>query len=188
MSKEYDEWGYEINKQPNIGKLLSKAVHDWEKERNGFDKKSWKKALEMCVNSEYVRVKERAEVWTKEPYDLKTREVVKEWLKNEEKDLLMEAFHTDIEFGTGGMRGICGPGTNRINEAIIASATQGLVNYIKGVKGEGGEQLKVAIAYDCRNYSTEFAEVTVTIFSAKLAAATKPLCLTVKLLELIAYV
>ena len=44
MAHEYDEWGYEINKQPNIGKLLSKAVHDWEKERNGFDKKSWKKA------------------------------------------------------------------------------------------------------------------------------------------------
>ncbi len=128
-------------------------------------KKSWKKALEMCINSEYVRVKERAQVWTKEPYDLKTREVVKGWLKNEEEELLMEAFHTDIEFGTGGMRGICGPGTNRINEAIIASATQGLVNYIKGVKGDSGEQLKVAIAYDCRNHSTEFAEVTARVLA-----------------------
>ena len=44
MTKEYDQWGYEVNKKPNIGKLLSKVVHDWEKERNSFDKKFWKKA------------------------------------------------------------------------------------------------------------------------------------------------
>ena len=130
-----------------------------------LSKKTWKKALKMCVNSEYLRVKERAKLWTQEPYDIETREIVKKWLENEEEDMLMEAFHTDIEFGTGGMRGICGPGTNRINVSIIASATQGLVNYIKGEKVDSGEQLKVAIAYDCRNQSKEFAEVTARVLA-----------------------
>lgn len=128
-------------------------------------KRTWKTALNMCVNSEYLRVKERAEVWTKEPYDSETREVVKGWLENDEENMLMEAFHTDIEFGTGGMRGICGPGTNRINTAIISVATQGLVNYIKSVKPNSDPVLKVAIAYDCRNQSTELAEITARVLA-----------------------
>ena len=130
-----------------------------------LEKRTWKESLKMCVGSELDRVKRRAEVWSKEPYDKETRELVGEWLSANEEDLLIEAFHKDIEFGTGGMRGICGPGTNRINSAVISGATQGLVNYIKKTTHHSSSRLKVAIAYDCRHKSYEFAEVTARVLA-----------------------
>ena len=136
----------------------------------GLEKRNWKESLKMCVDSEYERVKRRAEVWTKEPHDRKTREIVRTWLEEDAREVLMEAFHKDMEFGTGGMRGICGPGTNRINEAVIAQATQGLVNYIKSQVGDVVNSAnvgtnKVAIAYDCRHQSVELAEVTARVLA-----------------------
>ena len=130
-----------------------------------IEKRSWKESLKMCVGSELDRVRKRAEVWTKEPYDKETREIVSMWLSENEEDLLIEAFHKDIEFGTGGMRGICGPGTNRINTAVIAGATQGLVNYIQRTEHHSSSPLKVAIAYDCRHESSDFAEVTARVLA-----------------------
>ena len=130
-----------------------------------IEKRTWKESLKMCVGSELDRVKKRAEVWTKEPYDKETRDIVGMWLSENEDDLLSEAFHKDIEFGTGGMRGICGPGTNRINTAVIACATQGLVNYIQRTEHHSSSPLKVAIAYDCRHKSSDFAEVTARVLA-----------------------
>jgi len=130
-----------------------------------LEKRTWKASLKMCVGSELERVKRRAEVWSKAPYDKETRETVGMWLSENKEDILTEAFHKDIAFGTGGMRGICGPGTNRINAAVISSATQGLVNYIKKTKQHASAPLKVAIAYDCRHHSYEFAEVTARVLA-----------------------
>lgn len=130
-----------------------------------LEKRTWKESLKMCVGSELERVKRRAEVWSKAPYDKETRETVGMWLLENKEDVLTEAFHKDIAFGTGGMRGICGPGTNRINAAVISGATQGLVNYIKKTKPHTSTPLKVAIAYDCRHQSYEFAEVTARVLA-----------------------
>ncbi len=86
-----------------------------------------------------------------------------EMLENDEKKLI-DAFYQDLEFGTGGLRGIMGAGTNRMNIYTLGMATQGLSNYIK--KQCGNSRVKVAIAYDCRNNSRYFAETTANIFSA----------------------
>ena len=84
-------------------------------------------------------------------------------LDNDEKKLI-DAFYQDLEFGTGGLRGIMGAGTNRMNIYTLGMATQGLSNYI--IKQCGNSGIKVAIAYDCRNNSRYFAETTANIFSA----------------------
>ena len=130
-----------------------------------LEKRTWKESLKMCVGSELERVKRRAKVWSQAPYDKETRETVGMWLSENKEDLLIEAFHKDIAFGTGGMRGICGPGTNRINSAVVSGATQGLVNYIKKMKQHTSTPLKVAIAFDCRHQSYEFAEVTARVLA-----------------------
>lgn len=77
---------------------------------------------------------------------------------------LTEAFYKDLEFGTGGLRGIMGVGSNRINKYTIGKATQGLANYLN--KTYPNEEIKVAIAFDSRNNSQYFAEVTASVFSA----------------------
>jgi len=92
-----------------------------------------------------------------------TRKEVKEMLANDEKKLI-DAFYQDLEFGTGGLRGIMGAGTNRMNIYTLGMATQGLSNYI--IKQCGSKGIRVAIAYDCRNNSRYFAETTANIFSA----------------------
>ena len=98
---------------------------------------NWKQSLAQCVD-EFVlwdRVKNLAEEWTHEPFDEEIRSTVSTWLEEDNRDELIECFHMEMEFGTGGMRGKCGPGTNRINTATIAMATQGLCNYLPQVKG-----------------------------------------------------
>ncbi len=104
----------------------------------------------------------RANNWLTDVYDTKTQQEVQE-LINEAGDRLVDAFYKDMEFGTGGMRGIMGPGTNRINKYTLGAATQGLANYLK-VSFEG--EIKVAIAYDCRNNSNTFAKVVADVLSA----------------------
>ena len=130
-----------------------------------LEKRTWKESLKMCVGRELERVRRKAEVWSHAPYDKETRKTVGMWLLENKEDLLIEAFHKDIAFGTGGMRGICGPGTNRINAAVISGATQGLVNYIKKTTPHTSTPLKVAIAFDSRHQSYEFAEVTARVLS-----------------------
>ena len=106
---------------------------------------------------------ERAEVWLNGSYDEDTKSAIKELIETDPKGLA-DAFYTDLEFGTGGMRGIMGPGTNRINKYTLGMATQGLCNYM--AQCFPNEPLKVAIAFDCRNNSDVFARQVAEVFSA----------------------
>ena len=108
-------------------------------------------------------IRKKAESWLGEEFNDETRREVRDMLENDEKKLI-DAFYQDLEFGTGGLRGIMGAGTNRMNIYTLGMATQGLANYI--IKQCGSKGLKVAIAYDCRNNSKYFAETTADIFSA----------------------
>ena len=117
-------------------------------------------------NQELLKtVKERAEVWLSEQYDETTRAQVKEMLEAEDKTPLIEAFYRDLEFGTGGLRGIMGPGTNRMNIYTVGAATQGLANYLKEAFADL-PQIAVAVGHDVRNNSRKFAEIVANIFSA----------------------
>lgn len=113
------------------------------------------------LSIDQIRIK--AGSWLGEEFNDETRKEVREMLDNDEKKLI-DAFYQDLEFGTGGLRGIMGSGTNRMNIYTLGMATQGLSNYI--VKQCGNSGISVAIAYDCRNNSRYFAETTANIFSA----------------------
>jgi phosphoglucomutase len=108
-------------------------------------------------------IRKRAELWLSNDFNEETRKEVIDLLSGDEKKLI-DAFYQDLEFGTGGLRGIMGAGTNRMNIYTLGMATQGLSNYI--IKQAGHKGIKVAIAYDCRNNSRYFAETTAAIFSA----------------------
>lgn len=105
----------------------------------------------------------KAKSWLHGPYDEETKNSIRQLMEDNPKELT-DAFYTDLEFGTGGMRGIMGPGTNRVNKYTLGMATQGLCNYM--AQSFPGEDLKVAIAYDCRNNSDVFAEQVAEVFSA----------------------
>ena len=101
--------------------------------------------------------------WLSPTFDQKTQDEIKEMMTSSPKNL-EESFYKNLEFGTGGMRGIMGVGTNRINKYTLGKNTQGLSDYLK--KSFSGEQLKVAIAYDCRHNSDTLAKVVADVFSA----------------------
>jgi phosphoglucomutase len=107
---------------------------------------------------------ERAKAWLTEQYDEETRKKVQELIDNDPNELT-ESFYRNLEFGTGGLRGIMGVGTNRMNVYTVAMATQGFANYIKKMN-PGEKELRVAIAYDCRNNSPAFANITADVMSA----------------------
>ncbi len=109
-------------------------------------------------------VKQKAQAWLDGKYDEETKNVIRDLMEHHE-DELIESFYKNLEFGTGGLRGIMGVGTNRINIYTISMATQGLSNYLKS-EFTGLKQIKVAIAYDCRNNSRLFAETTANVFAA----------------------
>lgn len=111
----------------------------------------------------YYDIKSKAESWLDQSFDEKTRQEVQDMLQND-PDELKESFYKDLEFGTGGMRGIMGVGTNKINKYTLGKNTQGISNYLK--KQFPGDDLKVVIAYDCRNNSKELAQVVADVFSA----------------------
>jgi len=111
-----------------------------------------------------ANVKKRSSQWLHEPFDAETRKKVKELMDGNEAELV-ECFYRDLEFGTGGLRGIMGVGTNRMNVYTVAMATQGLSNYLMR-EFKKVPQIKVAIAHDSRNNSRLFAETTANIFSA----------------------
>jgi len=108
-------------------------------------------------------IRKKATSWLGKEFNEETRNEVQDMLLNNEKKLI-DAFYQDLEFGTGGLRGIMGAGTNRMNIYTLGMATQGLSNYI--INQCGNSEIKVAIAYDCRNNSRYFAEMTANIFSA----------------------
>ena len=107
----------------------------------------------------------KAELWLGSEYDQETQAEVRTMMESDDKTPLIEAFYKDLEFGTGGLRGIMGAGTNRMNKYTVGAATQGLSNYI--IKECGREaDLKVVIGHDCRNNSRKFAEIAAGIFAA----------------------
>ena len=124
----------------------------------------------MANNAELIKqCEERAQQWLTPAFDEETRKEVKAMLEAEDKSALVDAFYQNLEFGTGGLRGIMGAGTNRMNKYIVGMATQGFANYIlKAFPGE--ENLSVVVGHDCRNNSRLFAETVAAIFSARLVS------------------
>ncbi|MFP4620580.1 MAG: phospho-sugar mutase [Bacteroidales bacterium] len=111
-----------------------------------------------------TQVKNKANAWLEGDFDEETKKQVKYLLENDEKELI-DAFYKDLEFGTGGLRGIMGVGTNRINIYTVGMSTQGLSNYLHK-QFSGLEEIKVAIAYDSRNNSNLFAEKAAKVLTA----------------------
>lgn len=107
----------------------------------------------------------KAQTWLSDVYDETTRKEVKKMIESEDKTDLIDSFYKDLEFGTGGLRGIMGAGSNRMNIYTVGAATQGLSNYLKKNFAHLNE-IKVAIGHDCRNNSRLFAEKSADIFSA----------------------
>ena len=118
-------------------------------------------------NEELIRQCEAtAREWMTSPlYDADTQKAVKAMVEDEDKTALIDAFYRTLEFGTGGLRGIMGPGTNRMNIYTVGAATQGLANYLNK-NFAGRDKISVVVGHDCRNNSRLFAETSAAIFSA----------------------
>lgn len=117
-------------------------------------------------NQELIKqVTEKATKWLTPAYDAETQAEVKRMLNNEDKTELIECFYKDLEFGTGGLRGIMGVGSNRMNIYTVGAATQGLSNYLN-LSFKDLPQISVVVGYDCRNNSDLFARISADIFSA----------------------
>lgn len=112
-----------------------------------------------------LKVTSKAKTWLSDNYDAETKKEVQALLEKEDKTELIEAFYRDLEFGTGGLRGIMGVGTNRVNIYTIGAATQGLANYLLK-EFASLDQIKVVIGHDCRNNSRKYAEISAEIFAA----------------------
>lgn len=109
-------------------------------------------------------IRQKVQNWVSGNYDETTKSAVQQLIDEKNDTELTDAFYKELEFGTGGLRGLIGVGSNRMNRYTVGAATQGLANYLK--KSFPGQEIKVAIAHDSRNMSPEFAQVTADIFSA----------------------
>ncbi|WP_186525859.1 phospho-sugar mutase [Seonamhaeicola sediminis] len=109
------------------------------------------------------KILDRINSWLTPAFDEETQQFIKDSIANNPEDI-QESFYKDLEFGTGGMRGIMGIGTNRINKYTLGKSTQGLSNYLK--KSFPDENIKTVIAYDCRHNSKALAKVVADVFSA----------------------
>lgn len=109
-----------------------------------------------------MNIIQKSKIWEKSPFDSKTRNKVKELKKN--PDLLYDSFYKNLEFGTGGIRGIMGVGTNRVNKYTIGKTTQGLAKYL--LKNFKNDNIKVVLAYDCRNNGVLYSKVVSNVLSA----------------------
>ena len=106
---------------------------------------------------------DKATLWLSDTFDTETQQEIQQLISSNSKDLT-DRFYKDLEFGTGGMRGMMGAGTNRINKYTLGKATQGLSNYLK--ESYPNEEIKVAIAYDCRHNSDTFSRLVAEVLSA----------------------
>ena len=109
-------------------------------------------------------IQQKVNTWLTGSYDATTQADIRQMLDGNQEDLLSDAFYRNLEFGTGGLRGVMGTGSNRMNRYTLGMATQGLCNYL--LKSFPDQQIKVAIAHDSRNNSKEFARIAAGIFSA----------------------
>ncbi len=122
---------------------------------------------------ELKQIMATAQTWLDGNYDAETKAQVKKMMEAEDKTELIESFYRTLEFGTGGLRGIMGPGTNRMNKYIVAQATQGYANYLLKVAKQGGfatlkpgAPVSVVVGHDCRNNGRLFAETVADVFAA----------------------
>lgn len=109
-------------------------------------------------------IQKKIDAWLQGSYDEQLKQQIQKLIDEGANTEITDSFYRDLEFGTGGLRGIMGPGSNRINKYTIGTATQGLVNFLK--KTYPAEKIKVAIAYDSRNNSDVLADITADVFSA----------------------
>jgi len=116
------------------------------------------------MNELEISVANKINNWLQGNYDETTKNEIKELLNSNSFVELTDSFYKDLEFGTGGLRGTMGPGSNRINKYTVGTATQGLANYL--LKKYPGEKISVAVAHDSRNNSDYFAKITADVFSA----------------------
>jgi len=116
-------------------------------------------------NALLQEVTAKANAWLSGNFDSETKAEVKSLLDSSDKTALIDAFYQNLEFGTGGLRGIMGVGTNRMNKYVVGMATQGLANYLKKVFADR-KDISVVVGHDCRNNSRLFAEIVAGIFSA----------------------
>jgi len=119
----------------------------------------------METNTLLTEVLAKAQTWLDGNYNDETKNDIRRMMASEDKTELIESFYRDLEFGTGGLRGIMGAGTNRMNIYTVGAATQGLSNYLKA-QFPNVPQISVVIGHDCRNNSRLFAEISANIFSA----------------------
>ena len=120
----------------------------------------------MAHNSELIaQCKAKAEQWLSPSFDEETRMAVRKMLESSDKTELIESFYKNLEFGTGGLRGIMGAGSNRMNIYTVGMATQGFANYLKK-NFKNRSSISVVVCHDCRNNSRKFAEAVADIFSA----------------------
>ena len=119
----------------------------------------------MNNNALLTEVMAKAQIWLDGNYNEETKSEVRRLMEADDKTDLIESFYRDLEFGTGGLRGIMGVGTNRMNIYTVGAATQGLSNYLKAQFPEV-PQISVVIGHDCRNNSRLFSEISANIFSA----------------------
>lgn len=112
-----------------------------------------------------AQCEEKARQWLSPAFDEETRSAVEAMINNDDKADLIESFYKDLEFGTGGLRGIMGAGSNRMNIYTVGMATQAFANYLK-INFKDKEQISVVVCHDCRNNSRLFAETVANIFSA----------------------
>lgn len=118
------------------------------------------------MNTELLKqCEEKAKSWLEGNYNEETKVAIRKMLENSDKTELIDSFYQNLEFGTGGLRGIMGAGSNRMNIYTVGAATQGLANYLK-MQFPAKEQIKVVIGHDCRNNSPYFAKTVANIFSA----------------------
>lgn len=116
-------------------------------------------------NALLQEVAAKANAWLSGNFDSETKAEVKSLLDSSDKTALIDAFYQNLEFGTGGLRGIMGVGTNRMNKYVVGMATQGLANYLKKAFADK-KDISVVVGHDCRNNSRFFAEIVAGIFSA----------------------
>src|SRR5438046_3930053 len=107
-------------------------------------------------------IQQKIDTWLKGAFDEETKQKIRS-LQQDHADEVADAFYRNLEFGTGGLRGIMGVGTNRMNRYTVGMATQGFANYLK--KNFSAGELSVAIAHDCRNNSRQFAEIAANVFA-----------------------
>ncbi|MCB2155296.1 phospho-sugar mutase [bacterium] len=117
------------------------------------------------LNFSKPEIAQRVEEWTSDKFDAKTRGEIQALVDAGDVAELEDRFYRTLEFGTGGLRGVVGAGTNRMNETIVSWATQGLANYVKENATKPGP-LRAAISHDCRNFSREFAETAAAVLAA----------------------